>query len=336
MDSLTQLTLGASVAVAVMANTPGSRAKVALAGAVLGTLPDLDVVIDYGDAISNMVLHRTESHALFYQTLASPLLAWFAALCCQQRQYYWRWLLATWLVLVSHTFIDAMTIYGTQFALPFSNTPFAVGSIFIIDPVYTLPLILGLGWYLFGKRHGLTANYTALALSSAYLVWSALAQWHVSQITQRSLQQQQLHYQQLLVTPAPLNTVLWRIVVMTDTGYAEGFYSLLDKSQQISFHHIARNNSLKQRYANLKPVQQLAWFSRGFYSLEQQGEQLLLTDLRMGQEGSYAFQFVIDPSDNQAIQQLPMRRDMAIALPWLWQRLQGQPLASPYLSDISQ
>ena len=120
---------------------------------------------------------------------------------------------------------------------------------------------------------------------------------------------------------------------MTDTGYSEGFYSLLDKSQQISFHHIARDNNLKQRYANLKPVQQLAWFSRGFYSLQQQGEQLLLTDLRMGQEGSYAFQFVIDPSDNQAIQQLPMRRDMAIALPWLWQRLQGQPLASPYLSQ---
>ena len=68
MDSLTQLTLGSAVAVAVLAKTPGSRAKVVLTGAVLGTLPDLDVIIDYGDAVSNMVLHRTESHAFFSET----------------------------------------------------------------------------------------------------------------------------------------------------------------------------------------------------------------------------------------------------------------------------
>lgn len=331
MDSLTQVALGATVAVAVMGKTSGSRLKIALTGAVLGTLPDLDVVIDYGDAVSNMVLHRTQSHAVFYQTLVSPVLAWLAALFCQQRQHYGRWLLATWLVLITHTLIDAMTIYGTQFGLPFTNTPFAVGSMFIIDPLYTLPLLLGLGWYLSGHPAGREANSAMLSVSIAYLLWSVLAQWHVSTVVHNSLQQQQLPYHQLLVTPAPLNTVLWRIVVLTEHGYAEGFYSLLDNSDHIALNHFAQDESLKQRYAALKPVQQLAWFSRGFYSLQQQGERLLLTDLRMGQEGGYAFQFVLDPEDKATPQQLPMRRDVAQTLPWLWQRMQGQPLPSPYL-----
>jgi len=336
MDSLTQLALGAAVATTVMAGTNESRVKILLTGAVLGTLPDLDVIIDYGDVVSNMVLHRTESHAFFYQTLASPFLAWLAARCCQQQQYYRSWLLATWLILISHTLIDAMTVYGTQFARPFSNTPFAVGSIFIIDPAYTLPLLLGLGWYASGRSWGLAANNAMLAVSGIYLLWSVMVQWQVTQVAQRSLQQQQLSYQQVLVTPAPLNTLLWRIVVLTDTGYAEGFYSLLDDSEQISFSQFVRDEQLKQHYAGLKPVQQLAWFSRGFYSLQQQGEQLLLTDLRMGQEGSYAFQFVVDVSDVIPPQQLPMRRDMAAALPWLWQRIQGNPLPSPYINSISQ
>ncbi|WP_215395773.1 metal-dependent hydrolase [Rheinheimera oceanensis] len=332
MDSLTQLALGATVAAAVMGKTPGSRLKTVLTGAVLGTLPDLDVVIDYGDVVSNMVLHRTESHAVLYQTLVSPVLAWLAAILCQQRQYYWRWLLATWFILLTHTAIDAMTVYGTQFGLPFTNTPFAVGSIFIIDPLYTLPLLLGLGYYLLSKPHGLAINAGALVVSSAYMLWSVLAQQYVSNVAQNSLHQQQLDYQQMLVTPAPLTTLLWRIVVMTEQGYAEGFYSLFDRSTEIRFTHIMRDHSLKQQYARLKPVQQLHWFSRGFYAVQQQGDTLLLTDLRMGQEGSYAFEFVVDPENNVAVQQLPMRRDMAMALPWLWQRMWGQQLPSPYLA----
>lgn len=334
MDSLTQLALGAAVAATVMGKTPGSRLKTVVTGAVLGTLPDLDVVIDYGDVVSNMVLHRTESHAFFYQTLLSPLLAWLAAMFCQQRQYYWRWLLATWLILLTHTAIDAMTVYGTQFGLPFTNTPFAVGSIFIIDPLYTLPLLFGLAYYPLGKTRGLIANAVALALSGAYMLWSVAAQQYVSSIAQYSLHQQQLDYQQMLVTPAPLSTLLWRIVVMTEQGYAEGFYSLFDNTSEISFTPLVRDHSLKQSYAQLKPVQQLEWFSKGFYSMQKHNNTLLLTDLRMGQEGSYAFEFVVDLQNSAPVQQLPMHRNMATALPWLWQRMWGQPAPSPYLSVV--
>lgn len=333
MDSVTQLALGATVAVATLGHKTDSKVKLALAGAVLGTLPDLDVLMDYGDVVSNMVLHRTQSHALFYQTLASPLLAWLAALCTNQRQYYRHWLLATWLILITHTGIDAMTVYGTQFGLPFTNTPFAVGSIFIIDPLYTLPLLAGLFWFLRSPRgKGYQANITGLVVSSVYLLWSVIAQQHVTDIAQQNARQQFNGAKQVLVTPAPFNTVLWRVVVMTESGYAEGFYSLFDDTKQIAFTRITEDRTLKQHYAHLKAVQQLSWFSGGFYTLVQSGDKVLMTDLRMGQEGSYAFQFDVDPSDKTAIVQRPMRRDSATALPWLWQRMWGQPLVSPYLT----
>ncbi len=38
-----------------------------------------------------------------------------------------------WLALVTHPLLDAMTVYGTQLALPFTNHPYGVGSVFIID-----------------------------------------------------------------------------------------------------------------------------------------------------------------------------------------------------------
>ena len=50
--------------------------------------------------------------------------------------------------------LDAMTVYGTQLLQPFTDHPFAVGSMFIIDPLYTLPLLVGvsLGFRFFGAR----------------------------------------------------------------------------------------------------------------------------------------------------------------------------------------
>ena len=56
MDSVTQLALGASVAaVCVPAR---HRRRALMLGAALGTLPDLDVIIDYGNAVANFTLHR--------------------------------------------------------------------------------------------------------------------------------------------------------------------------------------------------------------------------------------------------------------------------------------
>ena len=63
MDSLTQAALGAGVAAVCV--RPEHRRRALLAGAMLGTVPDLDVLIDYGDAVANFTYHRGFSHSLF-------------------------------------------------------------------------------------------------------------------------------------------------------------------------------------------------------------------------------------------------------------------------------
>ena len=85
MDSLSQFALGAAVGVAVMGRRIAPW-KAALWGGGLGTLPDLDALIDHGDPVRNMVLHRAETHALFWQTLASvPIAAVIASLTARGR-----------------------------------------------------------------------------------------------------------------------------------------------------------------------------------------------------------------------------------------------------------
>lgn len=76
VDSITQAALGASVAAVVAGRH--CKPKMLLAGAVLGTLPDLDVFISYGDPISDTVKHRGFSHSLFVLLSFSLLIT---ALC---------------------------------------------------------------------------------------------------------------------------------------------------------------------------------------------------------------------------------------------------------------
>jgi inner membrane protein len=335
MDSLSQLALGAAVGVAVMGRRTAVW-KAALWGGVAGTLPDLDVLIDQGDPIRNMVLHRAETHALFWQTLFSLPLAAAVARLHGEWALWRRWWLALWLVLVTHALLDAMTVYGTQLALPFSNHPFGVGSIAIIDPLYTLPLLVGAVWALAsrGSAAGLRANVLGLVLSTAYLGWGVAAQQHVERIARASLQAQGIPAERVLVVPTTFNSLLWRVVAMEGAHYHEGFHSLLDDRPQIAFDRFERGDHLAGELQGIDGVQRIAAFSKGFFKLHEDGDRLLISDLRMGQEPAYVFSFAVARRYSPAVpldkpEAAGRRPDIERALPWLWRRMWGEPLPPP-------
>lgn len=334
MDSLSQAALGAAVGLAAMGRRTAPW-KAALWGAVCGTLPDLDVLIDHGDAVHNMTRHRAESHALFWLTLVSPLLAGGIAALHRETGLWRRWWLAVWLALVTHPLLDAMTVYGTQLALPFSDRPYGLGSIFIIDPLYTLPLLAGVAAALrLGTPRGLRWNAAGLLLSCTYLGWSVIAQQQVAAVAQASLRAQGIAAERVLVTPAPFNTVLWRVLAVTPDSYHEGFRSLLDREPHIAFERFDRGAPLGAEVGALGPAARIAWFSRGFYRWSEAGDELRISDLRMGQEPRYLFTFTLARRDaGRVVPVTPvrvgLRLDAESGLAWLWRRAAGQAVAPP-------
>lgn len=335
MDSLSQIALGAAVGVATLGRrTPVWKA--ALWGAVAGTLPDLDVLIDHGDPIRNMVLHRAETHSPFWLTLFSLPFALLAARLSGEWAHWKRWWLAMWLALVTHPLLDAMTVYGTQLALPWSDHPFGVGSVFIIDPLYTLPLLAGTGWALAKKGGGqsFSANAAGLLLSTAYLGWGVFAQAQVERVARESLAAQGIAAERVLVTPSAFNTVLWRVVAVSGDAYFEGFRSLLDDTPAMQFDRFPRGTALAAELPGHDGLRRIAAFSKGFYKLQQDGDRVLLSDLRMGQEPAYIFTFVIAKRASAPVplavpEQIGARPDLARGLPWLWRRALGEPLPPP-------
>lgn len=334
MDSLSQLALGAALGVAVMGRRTAVW-KAALWGGIAGTLPDLDAFIDHGDAVRNMTLHRAWTHAVFWETLAAPVLAWIASRVHGERAQFRRWWLALWLALITHPLLDTMTVYGTQILRPFTDHPFGLGSIFIIDPLYTVPLLAGLIVALARRSPGgLAWNRWGLVLSTGYLAWSVVAQAYVRGVAEEALAASGAPAQRLLVTPTAFNTVLWRVVAMREDGYDEGYYSLLDGGRTMRFERFPTDRPLERSLQDVWAVRRMAWFTHGFYKVHAQDGQAFITDLRMGQEPWYTFNFVVARRDGGAWapvspRNLGARVDLEAGLGWLSRRMRGEDVPPP-------
>ena len=299
MDSVSQAVLGASVAGLVA--PPGQRRKALLVGAALGTLPDLDVLIDYGDAVANFTYHRGFSHSLFvlapFSLVLWLLLRW---LWEPVRSAPWRWLAAISLALLTHPLLDAHTAYGTQLFWPMESPPVMLATMFIIDPLFTLPLLFGALYAAITPSSGrrVAALRAGVALSTVYLGWSWVAQTIVVNNARDALADMNMDEAAIFITPTPFNTLLWRVVVQTDDGYLEGFDSLLVGEPAMTFDAYPSDTEALEAASNVWAVDRLRWFSKDFLKAEVIGDKLILSDLRMGQEPTYVFSHVVAERGN--------------------------------------
>jgi inner membrane protein len=329
MDSLTQLALGAAVGEAALGHRVGRKA--ALWGGICGTLPDLDVFIPFGDPVADFTFHRSFSHSLLVMALLTPLVVWLIRrLHPRDARHRAGWFALVYLAFATHALLDSCTIYGTQIFWPLDATPMTWGSLFIIDPAFTLPLIIGLIAVALARRNpqrGYRINAAMLALSTAYLCWSFVAKFHVQGVATESLAASGRDHDRIVTLASPFNTILWRIVAMDDAGYHVGWYSLLDDGRNVNFQHYPSDSNLLVGIQDHWPVARLRWFTKGFYRVSRIGESVVMTDLRMGIEDSYVFRFSVgvvgDPhSLPRPAEQLPAELDTS-RLPWLWARIQG-------------
>lgn len=335
MDSLTQAALGAALQGGLLGRQQGRKALVY--GAALGTLPDLDVLIRYSDAVAQMTYHRGFSHSIFVFSAFSLLLTGWVRRRWPQAPYSSaRLALCIWLILLTHVLIDACTTYGTQLFWPLPSTPLNFSNIFVIDPLYTLPLLLGIAvaaiWGMAGR--GWRWLNMGLALSTVYMASTFANQALMRQNIEAQLAAQNIDYQQLLVMPTPFNSLAWRVLARDEQHYYEGLRSWLDTAPL----HIDKQPlglSLREVLADSPQHQRLRWFNNDWMSYREEQGQLWVTDLRLGLLGNHSFRFKMAERDAQgAWQLLPIvqRAPMQVQpeeLKWLWRGLFDQAAEQP-------
>lgn len=334
MDSLSQIVLGGAVAAAI---APARHRRAALlAGAVLGTLPDLDslpLALLTDDPVARMTWHRSASHSLF----VLPLLAWAIWAFFRRRggrvaESPVRWFWAILLALVTHPVLDAFTVYGTQLWWPLPVRPTMWSSVFIIDPLYTIWLLAACiaAWWLRERAAAQRMLLAGLVLSTAYLGWSLLAKAAVDREADRALAALGLADAPRFSVPMPFNTLLWRVVAMTPQGFVEGERSLVADTGPMVFRGYPSNVEALRAAQGIAAVQRLDWFNHGFQRAQVRDGVLVLSDLRMGAEPDYTFNFAVAERDGNGWRAIPPEQ---LRWPWqatrrltaMWQRIWTQP-----------
>jgi inner membrane protein len=327
MDSLTQAVLGGAVGYAVLGNKVGRKA--AIYGALLGTLPDLDVFLPYSGVVEAFTYHRGFSHSIWVHLLISPIIVWLLIKCHQataahRKQWFW----LVFLCLSTHGILDSFTVYGTQLMWPITEYPFAVSNLFIIDPLYTLPLLFAFIVIFLPRVKPARVskiNYCALVISSLYICWSLAAQFYIDKKVEVALNDRQIKAHHYLSTPAPLSTLLWRVLVMSDNQYYEGYVSVFDSASEVSLDVYDASDSLLNNIKDEWGVQRLQWFTKGFYSVKQEEQKIIISDLRMGAECRYVFNFIVGEQTSNGIvksevEKVSDRPDLSL-LGSIWDRI---------------
>lgn len=339
MDSITQATLGAAVGEAILGKKVGYRA--AAWGAVLGTVPDLDILLNpLLDSVNELYYHRNITHTVFFALGAAPIFGWLINKCHPQFEIGWkRWAHLSFWVLFTHALIDLPTTYGTQMLQPFTDRPFTLDSIFIIDPLFTTPLFTGLWLSLIFKRTlnwSAYLNYAGLSIAALYMIWGLGVKSHVHSVFQESFKNQYGYYEKVKTSPNGPTTFLWSgYVVKQDTVY-QAIYSIFDESTDLEFRAIPRNSHLIEPFEGDRAYEALMWFSRGYYSVDKTADdEIILYDLRFGRDdfwladdGGFVWRnkLVIDENGNAHTfdQSLPSFDVRTRNLRLFWERIWGK------------
>ena len=274
-----------------------------------------------------------QSFHLFFLFL-SPILGWILQKVEHKKGVHFKEAtLFSFLILQTHSLLDLFTTWGTQLFWPL-ETRFSLQSIFVIDPLYTLPFLVFLILSMKKKKDNpkrLFWNRTGLIVRTSYLFFTLLVQSIVLQKFEKQLEQNKISYKEIVVKPSPFNIILWTTNIKVDNGYYIADYSFFD-TQPIQFQFIPTQKELINNIEDAAVIQQLKRISEGWYCITQKENQLLFNDLRFGvmnadkNDMQFSFSYHITEENGEVkAAELPNknRKEAKKLLGKLWVRLWG-------------
>ena len=218
MDPLTQGLIGAS---APQLLTPKCRsiAWAGFYGFIAGMAPDLDVLIrSSSDPLLLLEYHRQFSHSIIFIPIGGLLIAGILHFPFRKKtQFSFResWIFCTF-GFGTHGLLDSFTSYGTMLWWPFNDDRVALNIVSIVDPLFTIPilLLLCLGVFRGQKRY----SAAALMWATVYLGVGLMQRERVTNIGYQIAEGRGHSPSRLLAKPSFGNIIVWKVIYEAD-GY---------------------------------------------------------------------------------------------------------------------
>lgn len=290
MDSITQAVLGGLMGEIVLGRKLGYKGI--LWGVVFGTLPDLDVLAGpFLDEAAKLRNHRGITHSL----LAIALMPFLFGPLLSRVHKVVSWQRASWFVFLAwatHVLIDCFNTYGTQILEPFSDQRIVLGNLSIIDPLFTVPIILSLTVALFLKREGAPRQRWWIGTTTWLLTYVGLSFWaknEADKIFHEELTKRGVTPLRTMSGPSFGNIILWRAIAETENEIYVSYWSLWDrigknKTRPYEMVKVEKNHQALNDLTKSNHIETITWFCQDWHAVVTDDQnQIAIIDMRMGE-----------------------------------------------------
>ena len=276
MDPISQGVVGAA-----FAQTAARRAQLATVawyGALGGLAPDLDVLFQSPtDPLLFLEYHRQFTHSLVFIPLGAMLVFLVLRVIASripllQGLTAFQGYLACLMGYATHGLLDACTSYGTQLFWPFSDARIAWDSMPIVDPLFTVPVLVFVIAASRSKRKWLT--WCACAWMLCFFVAGWWQHHRAMEAAEQVARNRGHEPTRLTVKPSIANLVLWKAIYEYDGHYyvdavRVGTQRLWYPGARVAKLDLATDfPALQPDSVQARDVERFRWFSDGYLTVE--------------------------------------------------------------------
>ena len=330
MDPLSQGIVG-SVAAQQLANKKVIVLSIIL-GFFSGMAPDLDIFIrSSNDPLMALEFHRQFTHSLIFIPVGGLICSAFFYLLFTKRQdmsFKTTYLYCT-LGYASHGLLDSCTSYGTQLFWPFSDYRVAWNTISIIDPLFTIPLLIFVALTIFKKK--IILARTALLWVIFYFSLGYIQHERAEKLALSIAETRGHIVKRIEVKPSLANLLVWKAIYETERKYYVdalkiGFGNKIIQGTSIDKLNVVKSFPwLDQSSQQAKDIKRFSWFSNGYLAISKENPNRII-DIRYSMlpneiHGLWGVEISKNTDRKEHVKYFFNRENNALALKKLWNML---------------
>jgi len=284
LDPLTQGALAAALPQSI--SNKKSLGIIGIIGFLSGLAPDLDILIrSENDPLLFLEFHRQFTHSLIFIPFGGFICAIFLFLFIGKRfdiGFKDTWIYST-LGYATHGLLDACTSYGTLLFWPFTQTRIAWNNISIIDPLFTIPLLVLI--VIAGMKQKKIFAIMAMIWAVSYLLLGVYQKNEVIKISSQIAYTRGHDVLRIDVKPSLGNLLLWKSIYETQDkfyidGIRLGWSTKIFKGESIDkINTQTAYPWLMLKSQQAKDIERFRWFSNGYIAINPNNKNQIL-DIR--------------------------------------------------------
>ena len=331
MDPLSQAAIGAAAA---QSGSKVSTLRHALwIGALAGMAPDLDVLIQSDiDPLLALEYHRQFTHSLLFVPVGALICACVFYPLVRQRLTFKRvWFFAA-LGYGTHGLLDACTTYGTQLLWPLTDARFAWHNVSVIDPLFTLPLLMFL--LISAVRRQPRLAVYGLCWAMSYLGFGLVQHQRALSAAESIVSHRQHEPIRLEVKPGFANLLVWKALYeFEDRYYVDAVRvgitpTYFPGESAVKFDVVRDFPFLAPTSQQAKDIERFRWFSDDWLALDDE-DAAMIVDMRYSQipntiKGLWGIKVLPGKAKSEHVKWTVQRETGAEELSLFWAQLMGR------------